>query len=369
MKKNSQNRRGFLKAAGISLAAAGLFGCSEGSQGIRNQENRTGTKRVKDSVEKVKIAMLCMQRHSWEQGIAMQGMLEIGDLTNLIIMARESIQRKKPDGRLSMVGSDMNIADTGANGPGILAAYKITGDEKYKKAAQDQYEYLKRPESKNAAGVIYHNNKSKVVFSDNMFMVAPFLAQMGDCDEAMHQIEGIRNLLWNEDQKLFHHIRTHETLEFQDPSFWGGGNGWCAAAMAQVINILPDARKADKQKLMTYCSDLLDGCIANQLPSGLLYDKITEPNFEESTLPAMLAYTIYTAIKSGWLSSSYAVPADRMRHAVYANVDEYGLLQNASAAPLFNAPGTSPEGQAFFLMMESAFRKLNTDWINKQKGC
>ncbi len=81
----------------------------------------------------------------------------------------------------------------------------------------------------------------------------------------------------------------------------GGGNGWCAAAMAQVIESLPEERKADKQKLIKYCTDLLDGCIANQLPSGLLYDKITEPNFEETTLPAMLAYTIYTAIKSGWL--------------------------------------------------------------------
>ncbi len=41
-----------------------------------------------------------------------------------------------------------------------------------------------------------------------------------------------------------------------------------------------------------------------------------------------------------------------------ANVDEWGLLQNASIAPTFNAPGTSTEGQAFFLMMEGAYRKF-----------
>ena len=339
----------------MTMAVAGLSGCLDW-KGTQMRVDKTTT-----TVEKVKMAMLCMQRYSWEQGTAMQGMLEIGDTTNLVIMARESVQRKKPDGRLSMVGSDMNIADTGVNGAGVLAAYKITGDEQYRKAAQEQYEYLKRPESKNAFGVIYHNNKSKVIFSDNMFMVAPFLAQMGDCDEAIHQVEGIRDLLWNQDEKLFHHIRIQETMEFKDPSFWGGGNGWCAAAMAQVIDFLPDERKTDKQKLIKYCTDLLDGCIANQLPSGLLYDKITEPNFEESTLPAMLAYTIYTAIKSGWLDPSYKIPADKMRRAVYANVDEYGLLQNASAAPAFNSPGTSPEGQAFFLMMEGAFRKLNIE--------
>jgi len=311
------------------------------------------------TIEKVKTAMLCMQRYSWEHGTAMQGMLEIGDTTALLIMARESVQRKKPDGRLSMVGSDMNIADTGVNGAGVLAAYQITGDETYKKAALAQFEYLKKPESKNAEGVIYHNNKSKVIFSDNMFMVAPFLAQMGDYDEAMHQIEGIRDLLWNEEENLFHHIRIQETGEFKDKSFWGGGNGWCAAAMAQVIDLLPKERKTDREKLIKYCTDLLDACLANQVPGGLLYDKITMPNFEETTLPAMLAYTIYTAVKSGWLDDSYLVPAEKMRKAIYANIDEFGLMQKASKAPRFNSPGTSTEGQAFFLMMEGAFRKLN----------
>ena len=84
-------------------------------------------------------------------------------------------------------------------------------------------------------------------------------------------------------------------------------------------------------------------------------------NFEESTLPAMLAYCIYTAVKSGWLNKSYLIPADKMRKAVYLKVDKYGLLQGASSAPKFNSPGTSPEGQAFFLMMEGSFRKLNKE--------
>ena len=259
------NRRYFLRAAAMPMAVTGLSGCSEGLQGFWSKDTLARTDVTKAIVEKVKTAMFCMQRYSWEHGTAMQGMLEIGDTTNLIIMARESVHRKNPDGRLSMVGSDMNIADTGVNGAGVLAAYKITGEEKYKKAAQAQYEYLKRPESKNAMGVIYHNNKSKVIFSDNMFMVAPFFAQMGDYDEAIRQIKGIRNVLWNKDKKLFHHIRIQETMKFKDPSFWGGGNGWCAAAMAQVINFLPDERKADKQKLIKYCTDVLDGCIAHQL--------------------------------------------------------------------------------------------------------
>ncbi len=310
------------------------------------------------TIEKVKMAMLTMQRHSWEQGTAMQGLLEIGDTTNFLLMVNDVVLRSKPDGRLAMVYSDFNIADPAVNGPGVLAAFEITGDQKYHVAAEALYQYLKRPESKNEQGVILHNTRSGSIFSDNMFMVAPFMALMGDFDEAMAQVEGIRDLLWNEEAKLFHHIKEEGAPVFRDSSFWGGGNGWCAAAMAQVIDILPEERLSDKKKLIKYCTDLLDGCLSNQLPNGLLYDKITLPNFEETTLPSMLAYTVYEGVKSGWLDDSYLAVADKMRLAVYDNVDEMGLVQNASSVPWFNKPGVSPEGQAFFLMMEGSYQKM-----------
>ncbi len=92
----------------------------------------------------------------------------------------------------------------------------------------------------------------------------------------------------------------------------------------------------------------------------MFYDFITEPNFEETALGCMLAFTIYQGVGSGWLDPSYLPAADRMRAAAYANVDEYGLLQRASAAPRFNSPGTSTEAQAFFLMMEAAHQRLKT---------
>ena len=50
------------------------------------------------TLEKVKTALLCMQRYSWEHGVAMQGMMAIGDTAKLLLMARESVQRRKPDG-------------------------------------------------------------------------------------------------------------------------------------------------------------------------------------------------------------------------------------------------------------------------------
>lgn len=310
------------------------------------------------NLEQVKLSMLCMQKRSWEYGVSMQALIELGDDRNLVVMAYDAIQQGTPDGRLAMIGSDKNVADTGANGPAMLAAYEITGDQTFKAAAQAQYDFLMQPSSRNSKGTIYHNTESPVIFSDNMFMVAPFIAQMGDYDEAMNQIEAIRRVLWNEEEKLFHHIRIEETGEWKHKFFWGGGVGWCAMAMAQVIDILPDNREADKKKLKKYTTDVLDGCIAHMRPNGMFYDFITEPNFEETALGCMLAFTIYTGVESGWLDTSYLEPAAKMRAVAYENVDEYGLLQNASASPKFNSPGTSAEAQAFFLLMEAAHQRL-----------
>ena len=37
-------------------------------------------------------------------------------------------------------------------------------------------------------------------------------------------------------------------------------------------------------------------------------------------------------------------------------VDAHGLVQGVCGAPRFDRPGTAPEGQAFFLLMEAACR-------------
>jgi unsaturated rhamnogalacturonyl hydrolase len=72
----------------------------------------------------------------------------------------------------------------------------------------------------------------------------------------------------------------------------------------------------------------------------------------------MLAFSIYTGIKAGWLDGSYKEKADFMRLAARGKIDEYGIVQGACGSPNFDRVGTSTEAQSFFLMMESACRSL-----------
>jgi hypothetical protein len=80
--------------------------------------------------------------------------------------------------------------------------------------------------------------------------------------------------------------------------------------------------------------------------------------FCETNLAQMLAYTIYRGTQAGWLDVAYLAHADRMRSAAHAKVDAFGLVQGVCGAPHFDRSGTAPEGQAFFLLMEAAYR----DW-------
>jgi len=56
------------------------------------------------------------------------------------------------------------------------------------------------------------------------------------------------------------------------------------------------------------------------------------------------------------MESKYRVPADDMREAVYEKTDGQGLVQGVCGSPGFEHPGTAPEGQAFFILMEAASR-------------
>ena len=74
----------------------------------------------------------------------------------------------------------------------------------------------------------------------------------------------------------------------------------------------------------------------------------------------MLAYSIYCGIRGGWIDDGYKEKADKMRLAVRSKVDKLGLVQGVCGSPEFDHPGTATEGQAFFILMETAYYKLSS---------
>ena len=313
-----------------------------------------------ERIQKVIRAMLAMQRRAWEQGVAAQALLEIGEIDLAVLLAKDAVVNQLKDGRLGLNEGRNPVADPAANGEPVLYAAIRTGDQKLQKAAEQMLEFLLYKAPRTRGGIIYHNYIENMIWVDAFYMAPPFLAVAGHPEEAVTQVVGYRKILFNPEKKLFYHMWDEDRGDFERKLFWGVGNGWAAAGMTRVIKALPESMLKEKAMIAGFVQEVLDGCLRCQREDGLFHDILDDPTtFVETNTAQMLSYTIYRGVKAGRLEEDYLRYADKMRLAVYEKVDEFGLVQGVCGAPYFNRPGTATEGQAFFLLMEAAYHDLS----------
>ncbi len=116
--------------------------------------------------------------------------------------------------------------------------------------------------------------------------------------------------------------------------------------------------KKEKDMFAGFVREVIGGCLEFRREDALFHAIADDPStFVKTNLAQMLSYSIYCGVQGGWLGREYIKYADRMREVVYMKVDESGLVQGVCAAPAFDCPGTAPEGQAFYLLMEAAYNE------------
>ena len=346
------NRRSFLHSAAFAAPLAAFPDAL--AQTVSAPANSESARRI----EKATAAALAMQRRDWEQGILAQAMLEAGDRRSVILLTRAAIVQRMPDGRLGVVNSG-SPTDPSMGGAAYAKAAEWTGDAQMREAVNRLLDWIRKGAPRNAEGILYHVFRGSEMWSDGFNCAPPFLAAMGFHDEAIVQIEGYSQRLWNPEKKLLAHIWDDGKKQFKDGAFWGGGNGWAAAGLARVLRSLPSERSQDRAHLAAFAREIIDGCLQHQRPDGLFHNVVDQPDtFVETNLAQMLAFAIYEGTAAAWLPASYKQHADRMRAAARLKMDADGYVQGACGAPSFNSPGASTEAQAFCIMMEAAGSKL-----------
>ncbi|HUX95997.1 MAG TPA: glycoside hydrolase family 88 protein [Bacteroidales bacterium] len=315
-----------------------------------------------DTVKKVINAMLAMQRRAWEQGVASQALLELGENDLVILMAKDAVVNQKKDGRLGLNEGDRPVTDPASNGEPVVYASKLTGDESLKAAANEMLDFLLYKAPKTPDGIIYHNHIENMIWVDAFYMAPPFLAVCGRYDDAIKQINGYRRILLDPEKKLYYHMWDQDRQKYARKLFWGVGNGWAAAGMTRVLRALPESMTNEKKMIAGYIKELIDACLKYQRDDGLFHDILDDPTtFVETNTAQMIAYSIFRGVKGGWLDRSYLNYGLKMRKAAYKKVDQFGLVQGVCGAPNFNRSGTATEGQAFFILMEAAYRDMNNN--------
>jgi rhamnogalacturonyl hydrolase YesR len=367
---STNSRRNFLKNTGvISLGLAGLTAGAVSSKSkpsppeqVTKEQGKLflGTpSSLQDRIERVLVATIGMQRFNWEQGTVAQALLEMGEYDLVVSFARGAIMRQEK-GRFSVIAGNNPINDCSSIGEAVLFAGKLTGDPVFRKGANEMLEVIKNTTHKNNEGIIYHTQEpEKFIMSDAFYMLPPFLAAAGEYDEGLKQIEGYKKYLYNEKERLYSHMWNGPDKKFAREDFWGVGNGWAAAGLTRVIKLLPENRMEDKKRLILYVKEVVDGCLKYLRADGLFHNVVNKPDtFVEVNLSQMISYTIFRGIAAGYIESSYLEKAEKMRKAANEHVDNLGYVQNVCGVPSFDRSYVAPEGQAFYLLMETAAKDL-----------
>ena len=308
--------------------------------------------------DRVKRALLAMQRYNWEQGVTAQAFLESGDTDIAIALTLEGANRQNPDGRCCHIGESTAVTDPCAIGETLIFACEQTGDPFLCTAKDKLLHWALHDAPRNQQGVVYHFLEGQLIWVDSMYMLPPFLARAGAFDEAMRQLDGYWDVLYNAENGLLSHQWSDAEHRFLRKDAWAVGNGWAMAGMARVIALLPEGHPG-RRRLITRVKQLIDAALPHQMDDGAFHDVLDDPStFREVNFAQMLAYTIYRGVKAGWLDAALLPFAEKARSAALGEVDAFGLVRNVCGAPYFDRPGVAPEGQAFHLLMEAARAQL-----------
>ena len=95
------------------------------------------------------------------------------------------------------------------------------------------------------------------------------------------------------------------------PFYWGRGNGWIAAGMAELLRSMPPDHPR-RARIMAGYRRMMAALLRYQSPQGLWRQLIDKPeSWIESSGSGMFAFAMVTGVKEGWLDSRTYGPAAR----------------------------------------------------------
>lgn len=306
-----------------------------------------------EKLRQVKQAMFCMTRQCWEQGIVAQALLETGDYENLERVVYDMVLRQSEDGRLCNVENTPAVTDSSFCVPAVYLLGKERKNEEMVKAAERNVAFLLGNAERAEDGTLYHMIHTRHVWADSAAFLPYVLAMTGHEEEGLAQMKGICKRLYHKETGLYFHMWDDGKDNYLRALPWGIGNGWILSGILRLYLVLDETYAQKKEALLKKWKDLLDTMLTYETQNHLFRDIMDdETSFEESEASELIAYCIYRGVHEGMLPRTYVSRADAIRRAVEDKVSSQGLVLDAASSPDFVRPGTAPECQAHYLMME-----------------
>ncbi len=113
------------------------------------------------------------------------------------------------------------------------------------------------------------------------------------------------------------------------PFFWGRGNGWVAAGMAELLRSLP-ANHPQRARIMAGYRKMMESLLKYQGKDGMWRQLLDHPEaWPESSCTAMFTFAMITGVKNGWLDEKhYGRAARKGWLALVSYLDSNADLKN-----------------------------------------
>lgn len=272
-------------------------------------------------------------RWTYEYGVVLKGLegvwLYTGDARYFSFIQKGIDTFVNPDGTIRTYSATEYNLDNINTGRSLLLLYKVTGQEKYRKAAAALREQLKTHPRTSDGGFWHKKIYPNQMWLDGLYMAEPFYAEYAatfhedaDFDDIAKQFmlmeqhardpkTGLLYHGWDESKQQ----KWANPATGTSPNFWDRAMGWYAMALVDTLDYFPSSHPK-RGELIGILNRLAKAVAKFQDPkSGLWYqvmDKSTgKGNYLETSGSSMFVYALAKGARNGYLPSSNLAIAQR----------------------------------------------------------
>jgi unsaturated rhamnogalacturonyl hydrolase len=226
------------------------------------------------------------------------------------------------------------LDDCGAIGAALIKAWMKKPDPRYRSTIDRIADHIAHKQMRLADGTLARPRPHPVsIWSDDMYMSVPFLAQMGVLtkerswfDDAAKQIIQVSTRLQDPRTGLYDH-RWYEDTPNNPHFYWGRGGAWVVMATAELLSVLP-ADHPDRPKLVEIFQRAVQGVASVQSGSGMWHQLLDKnDSYLETSASAAFTFAIARGVNRGWLSPALAPVAQAGWQAVATRVHADGQIE------------------------------------------
>lgn len=291
----------------------------------------------------------------WPCGVGYYGICEAARATG----REEYLQlvRDRVDEYMELGLPDWTV-NTCAMGHALLSLHAWTGDDAYRRVAEDKIDYLKNRALRFGDGVLQHTVSAKNDFpeqcwADTLFMAAYFMLRAGVAwgdaalvDDALNQYYWHIHYLQDRRNGLWFHGYDNIKKDHMSGFYWGRANAWAAYTMSEVGRVLPECYLYPKyMDVAGSLGEQLAELKLLQTENGLWRTLLDDPeSYEEVSASAGIA-----AAMANRGNPLYVKYINKSVEGILANISPEGRVLNVS-------------GGTAVMKDREGYRNISRDW-------